>query len=206
MRDFRIAHGATELLLIRHAEAVHPQLEDMPEVTAIDTPLSDHGRAQAKRLANRIATRRPNAIYASPLKRTIETAQPIAEALELPIHPDERLREVEIAGVGAVSLHDLGEIAIAHGGWSHLAGTESSTSIRTRMKDAIADIVGAHPSERVVIVSHAGAINAYVSMLLDLHKDFFFPAGNTSITVVRIRDSRRLVVTVNDTAHLEGMR
>jgi hypothetical protein len=43
-------------------------------------------------------------------------------------------------------------------------------------------------------------------MLLDLQKDFFFPAGNTSITIVRARDSRRLIVTVNDTAHLEGMR
>lgn len=206
MHDFRVAQGATELLLIRHAEAEHPQPAAALEVKAVDMPLTEHGRLQAKRLANRIAVRKPHAIYASPLKRTMETAQPIADALDLQIRSDERLREVEIADVGPASLQDLAEIAIAHGGWSHLNGTESSTSIRTRMHEAVADIVAAHAGERVAIVSHAGAINAYLSMILELQKDFFFPAGNTSITVVRARDARRLIVTINDTAHLEGMR
>lgn len=206
MHDFRVAQGATELLMIRHAEAEHPEPATALEVNAIDMPLSDRGRAQARRLANRVAVRKPHAIYASPLKRAMETAQAIADEVGLPVTPDERLREVEIADVGPVSLQDLAEIAIAHGGWSHLNGSEASASIRARMHDAICDIVGAHAGERVAIVSHAGAINAYLSMILELHKDFFFPAGNTSITVVRARDSRRLIVTINDTAHLEGMR
>lgn len=211
MHEFRVTSGATELLLIRHAQAEHPQAEqpqpETPlEIKDIDLPLTERGREQAKRLAQRIAIRRPNAIYSSPLKRAVETAQPLARALNLSIQPDDRLREVEIADVGPVSLQDLAEIAIAHGGWSHLPGTESSSSIRARMQEVVDEIVKTHAGERVAIVSHAGAINAYLSMLLDLKKDFFFPAGNTSITVVRARDSRRLIVTVNDTAHLEGMR
>ncbi len=206
MHDFRIATGATELLLVRHAEAVHPEPETALEIKEIDMPLTDRGHTQAKRVAARVAARKPHAVYSSPTKRTMQTAQAIAEALGLQIQSDERLREVEIADVGPVSLHDLAEIAIAHGGWSHIAGTEPSSSIRSRMRDAIQDIVVAHPGERVVVVTHAGTINAYLSTLLDLDKDFFFPAGNTSITVVRARDSRRLIVTVNDTAHLEGMR
>ncbi len=206
MHDFRVAHGATELFLIRHAEAEHPQPATALEVKDIDMALTDRGRIQAHRLAQRIATRKPNAVYSSPLKRTMETAQPIADAAGLTLLTDARLREIEISNVGPVSLQDLAEIAIAHGGWSHLPGTERSSSIRRRMSDAIADIVGAHPGERIAVVTHAGAINAYLSFILNLEKDFFFPAGNTSITVVRARDSRRLIVTVNDTAHLEGMR
>ncbi len=206
MHDFRVSHGATELFLIRHAEAEHPQPLTAIEIKDIDLPLTDRGRVQANRLAQRIAVRKPNAVYSSPLKRAFETATPIADAGGLSVLTDDRLREIEIANVGPVSLQDLAEIAIAHGGWSHLPGTERSTSVRVRMSEAIADIVRAHPSERVAIVSHAGAINAYLSSILNLDKDFFFPAGNTSITVVRARDSRRLIVTVNDTAHLEGLR
>lgn len=206
MHDFRVVHGATELLLIRHAEAEHPQPATALEIKEIDLSLTAHGRAQAQRLAARIAVRRPHAIYASPLKRAMETAQPIADIVGVPIRDDRRLREVEIADVGPVSLQDLAEIALAHGGWSHIPGTESSTSIRTRMSEVVAEIVTAHAGERVAIVTHAGAINAYLSLLLNLEKDFFFPAGNTSITTVRARDARRLIVTVNDTAHLEGMR
>jgi 2,3-bisphosphoglycerate-dependent phosphoglycerate mutase len=188
MHDFRVAHGATELLLIRHADAEHPLPATALEIRDIDMPLTARGRAQAQRLSHRM-----------------ETAQPIAAGLGLTVRTDARLREIEIASVGPVSLTDLAEIAIARGGWSHLPGTESSASIRARMSEALAEIVSAHPGERVAIVSHAGAINAYLATLLDLSKDFFFPAGNTSITVVRARDERRLIVTLNDTAHLEGM-
>ena len=74
------------------------------------------------------------------------------------------------------------------------------------MYDAVNEIVSANAQRRVAVVSHAGAINAYVAMLLGLSGDFFFPAGNTSITVVRAREGRRLIVTVNDIAHLESMR
>jgi broad specificity phosphatase PhoE len=207
MHDFRVASGATEIMLIRHAQAVHPEAETALEIKEVDMPLTERGHEQARRLAERVARyRRPNAIYASPLKRTTETAEAIAAATSLEVRPDDRFREVEIAGVGSVSMNDLAEIAIAHGGWSHLPGTEPSEKVRGRIHDAICDIVARHPSERVAIVTHAGAINAYVSMLLGLHKDFFFPAGNTSITVIRGRDERRLIVTLNDTAHLEGMR
>ena len=206
MHDFRVAHGATELLLIRHAEAEHPQPATVVEVKDVDMSLTERGRAQAHRLAERVAVRKPNAVYSSPLKRAMQTAAPIGDAAGLTVLADERLREVEIANVGPVSLQDLAEIAIAHGGWSHLPGTEPSASVRSRMSETLADIVRSHPGERVAVVSHAGTINAYLSAILNLDKDFFFPAGNTSITVVRARDSRRLIVTVNDTAHLEGMR
>lgn len=203
MHDFRLAHGATELLLVRHADADHPNLVASGEVRDIDLPLSAHGLRQTERLTSRLRSRSVHAMYTSPLKRAYQTAEPLARATGVALQTDARLREVEIAGVGPVSLPDLAEIAITHGGWSHLPGTESSASIRARMCAATNDIIAAHPRERVVLVSHAGAINAYIASLLGLPSDFFFPAGNTSISIVRARDDRRLVVTLNDTAHLE---
>jgi 2,3-bisphosphoglycerate-dependent phosphoglycerate mutase len=206
MHDFRIAHGATELLLIRHAEAEPLRPSDAFEPRDVDLPLAPRGRAQAASLATRLKDRKLAAIYASPLRRTRETADVLAEATGVAVVEDPRLREVEIAGVGPIALHDLAEIAIANGGWSHLPGTESSHDVRARMREAIDAIVAAHPGERVAIVSHAGAINAYVASLLGLTSDFFFPTGNTSISIVRARDGRRLLVTINDIAHLEPFR
>ena len=206
MRDFRVAHGATELLLIRHAEAEPLPMSEAAEPKDVDLPLTSRGRTQAAALAARLTHRDLAAVYTSPLRRARETAAEIAEATNLSIADDARLREVEIAGVGSVAMHDLAEIAIASGGWSHLPGTESSHAIRTRMHAALDAIVAAHPGERVAAISHAGAINAYVASLLGLTSDFFFPTGNTSISIVRARDARRLVVTLNDIAHLEYLR
>jgi probable phosphoglycerate mutase len=205
MRDFRVAHGATEVLLVRHGEA-----EPMPPTQAlnpkdVDMPLSARGRAQAEAMASRLRSRGIAAIYSSPLRRTRETADALAAVTDLPITEDARVREVEIAGVGPVAMHDLAEIAIAHGGWSHLPGTESSQAIRSRVTEAVDAIIAAHRGARVAVVSHAGAINAYIAGLLGLKSDFFFPTGNTSISIVRARDERRLLVSLNDIAHLERL-
>jgi len=203
MREFRVGSGATELILVRHGEAQSLPAGEAFAPRDVDLPLSERGRAQALAVGERLSHRAIDAIYSSTLKRARETAQPLADASGLPVREDARLREVEIAGVGPVALHDLAEIAIAHGGWSHLPGTESSEAIRGRMQSAIREIVAAHPAQRVAIFSHAGAINAYVASLLGIRSDFFFPAGNTGISIVRARDERRLVVTLNDIAHLE---
>ncbi|MGC2129467.1 MAG: histidine phosphatase family protein [Candidatus Aquilonibacter sp.] len=205
MRDFRVAHGATEVLLIRHGEAEAMPASEALHPKDVDMPLSPRGRAQAEALAGRLRSRGIAAIYSSPLRRTRETADALAAVTELPITEDARVREVEIAGVGPVAMHDLAEIAIAQGGWSHLPGTESSEAIRARMRSAIDEIVAAHSGARVAVVSHAGSINAYVASLLGLQSDFFFPTGNTSISIVRARDERRLLVSLNDIAHLERL-
>ncbi|HTZ54195.1 MAG TPA: histidine phosphatase family protein [Candidatus Acidoferrum sp.] len=204
MRDFRVAHGATELLLIRHAEAEPLRPSEAFEPKDVDLPLTPRGRGQAAALAVRLQQRGIAAIYTSPLLRTRETAEILAQATRLPIAEDSRLREVEIAGVGPVAMHDLAEIAIANGGWSHLPGTESSQDVRARLREALDAIVVTHPGKRVAVISHAGAINAYIASLLGLSSDFFFPAGNTSLSIVRARDSLRLLVTVNDIAHLDS--
>jgi probable phosphoglycerate mutase len=206
MRDFRVAHGATELLLIRHGEAQPLPVGEAFEPREIDLPLTERGRAQASALAERLRHRAIDAIYASPLRRAYETAEPLATVSGRPIERDERLREVEIGGIGPVAMHDLAEIAMAHGGWSHLEGSESSDAIRSRMRAALDAIVAAHPGRRVAVFSHAGSINAYIASLLGLRSDFFFPAGNTGISVVRAREDRRMLVTLNDTAHLERAR
>ncbi len=191
------------MLFIRHAESLHPEHPLSVDPKDIDLPLSERGMLQAHAVAERLARRPIDAVVTSPLLRCRQSADVIALRAGVTLREDARLREVEIAGVGPVALHDLAEIAIARGGWSHLPGTEPSASIRARMRDATDDLLAACSGQRIAVVSHAGAINAYIASLLGLAHDFFFPAGNTSISIVRARDERRLIVTLNDIAHLE---
>ncbi len=203
MSTFSVRDGATEILLIRHADASHDRTIEELAVTLGDLPLTEHGKRQADLLAARLMHRKLTAIHTSHLKRCRETADAIAQKAGLPVELDERLREVEIAGAEKIGLQELAEIAIANGGWSHLAGTERSHDVRARMREAIEEIAAQHRGGRIAVISHAGAINAYIASLLGLQHDFFFPTGHTSISTVRARDEKRLIVTLNDVAHLE---
>ncbi len=63
-------------------------------------------------------------------------------------------------------------------------------------------IIAAHAGQRVMIVSHAGAINAYLAALLGISHDYFFPTANTSVSVMRAYDTRRMLFSLNDISHL----
>ncbi len=63
-------------------------------------------------------------------------------------------------------------------------------------------IVAAHPGQRVVVVTHAGAINAYLSMVLDIDRDMFFFPEHASVSSVRVMRDLYSVRDINDRAHL----
>jgi probable phosphoglycerate mutase len=213
VREFSLSEGAAELLLVRHAEAKPDPATANERAEYRDMPLNTHGRAQARALGARFAKIKLSTIYSSPLKRAAETAKAIANATKRAIGYDERLREVEIGSLDeprdslefGAHLDRLAELAIAHGGWSQIEGTESSASIRERMRAAVLEIAEGHPGQRIAVVSHAGAINAFFADVIGLHADFFFPAANTSISIVRVRGGKMLLVGLNDVAHLQGL-
>jgi phosphohistidine phosphatase len=72
------------IFLVRHAHAASGEPDEL-------RPLSDEGRATARALAERLAAHHPDAIVCSPLLRARETAEPIARAAGLEVHPDDRL-------------------------------------------------------------------------------------------------------------------
>jgi probable phosphoglycerate mutase len=67
---------STRVFLIRHGATVLTAEDRFAGAT--DVELSDEGREQARRLAERLSTEKVAAVYASPLGRTVETASIIA--------------------------------------------------------------------------------------------------------------------------------
>lgn len=81
----------TRLCLVRHGETAW-NAEGRVQ-GQLDIPLSETGLAQARALAAVLRKERFDALYSSDLLRVQQTARPTAEALELAVRPDPRLRE-----------------------------------------------------------------------------------------------------------------
>ncbi len=200
---------ATEVILVRHGE---PTPADR-QATVYDPPLSERGRWQARRLAARLAPLRLDALYSSPLKRALQTAQPLAEATGLEIRevPDLREVEMDLARLRSLSqrlgrealIEELGRRLLATPRWDMLPGFEPSHRFRHRVLRAMQEIVSRHPGGRVVVVCHGGVINIYLGRVLGIRsRDIFFLPEFTSLTVVRVAGERAVVQTVGDYAHL----
>ncbi|HEY1353220.1 MAG TPA: histidine phosphatase family protein [Ktedonobacteraceae bacterium] len=207
-----------ELFLIRHADALPEADEIIPSGVYDDLPLSRVGRKQAQALAARLKTLSFHAAYSSPLCRCQETAAPLLEQLRLPLTIVPDIKEVRLdflyplpadaqdlqALCRALQVRQMEIVRLAGGAghWDAIAGSESSQKFRRRVVGAIDEIARRHRGERVLIFAHGGVINAYVAEALGLDKDFFFPAANTSISVIRVNGERRVLYVLNDLAHL----
>jgi 2,3-bisphosphoglycerate-dependent phosphoglycerate mutase len=80
----------TEVVLVRHASSIPPTAEGPDELTR---PLADNGLQQALELVETLTKLRPVAVWSSPYRRAIQTVEPTAQALGLPVRTRLQLRE-----------------------------------------------------------------------------------------------------------------
>ena len=212
-----LRNGGVELYIVRHADAL-PDADEVVDGGYNAQALSALGRRQAESLAVRLRDISLAAIYTSPMARAIQTASPTAVSHQLEIQPVEELREIalgtlesdaltgttheEISSLLRTRLREIATVAVSTGSWESIPGSEPSELLRARLTTAMDRIISAHPGERVLVVSHAGAINAYLAALLGISHDYFFPTANTSISVLRALGERRMLFSLNDIAHL----
>ena len=118
--------GATEILLVRHGES-EPAVDGRPFRLLEgqgDPSLSPEGRAQAEMVCARLARERVDAIYVSSLRRTAQTAEPLARALSLDPAVDADLREVFVGewegGLLRKKMIDRDPVAVARDGGAAL--------------------------------------------------------------------------------------
>ena len=160
-RIYLVRHGATDLTA------------DDRFAGSSDVPLSDTGRRQVASLAERLRGEDLDAIYASPLQRTVETArilgvphglEPIAEPglREIDYGHWEGLRrsEVESAFRDEYAIWQEDPFVIAP------AGGESGVNVLNRALPVVRRIVERHRHRTVVVVSHKGNNRLLIGSLL----------------------------------------
>ena len=174
--------STSRLILARHGETEYNRLGRLQGQTDID--LNEAGRAQARALARTVAAlpdeQRPTALYASPLRRALETAQAVGEALGLEVSTDKRLLE---RGFGIWEGLTGEEI---FSGWPDDArawrgtgpvdpaiGLETRTATAERYAQACREIMAKHEGECVMVVSHGAATRLAIGELLGLDAEVF---------------------------------
>jgi probable phosphoglycerate mutase len=211
-RAWSLPPGATEIILVRHGQSaafIESSPFDLVDGQG-DPPLSDLGRRQAHQVAAKLVTLQIAAIYATPLRRTVETASPLAEGLgiEIGIEPD--LREVHLGDweggyfrkMAAEAHPALAEMDATQD-WGAIPGAETAASLRSRVRSALTRLHLRHPNERVVAVSHGGAIGAALAEATGATSLAFSATDNASIARLVIVGDRWIVRSYNDTGHLD---
>lgn len=139
-----------------------------------NTPLTDHGHRQAAATAAWLAATHVDVrhVYASPLDRAHHTARPIAAQYGAPVVLDPALAEFDLGTWEGISFQELfEEKRLFHHMKQdpHFAphGGESPSQVGLRLSGALRRIAGEHPGERVVVVTHGGALSIALGLLLD---------------------------------------
>jgi probable phosphoglycerate mutase len=162
---------ATRLYLVRHGAT--PLTAENRFSGAIGVDLSDEGRQQVERLAERLKDDGIKAVYASPLSRTMETASILSAPIGLEPVPRPGLQEishghwegltrdeVEAKYPGEYPMWDEDPYTFAP------EGGESGVAVLARALPVIREIVLAHPDERVLVVSHKATLRLILSSVL----------------------------------------
>ena len=209
---FRPPPGATDILLLRHGESEAAYVDKpFPLVDGHANPeLSENGREQAERLAERLAEQPIDALYVTSLRRTAQTAEPLAERLSLTPQAEPDLREVNLGEWEAgrfrkmvADNHPIAERMWAEERWDVIPGAEPADEFTARTSGAIKRIAAAHPDQRVAVVTHGGVIAALLALATGSRPFAFLGADNASISRLVITPERWLLRLYNDTAHLE---
>jgi 2,3-bisphosphoglycerate-dependent phosphoglycerate mutase len=205
--------GSTELLLVRHgasADAVEGTSHELLEGQG-DPPLSPIGREQAELVGERLSGGDYAALYVSTLRRTAETAAPLAQGSGLTPLVDPDLREVFLGewegGLFRQKVTDHDPVAqrmFAEESWAVVPGAESAEAFGTRLHRAVIRIAAAHPGGRVVVFCHGAAIGEILAQAAGSRPFAFIGADNTSISRLIVTPDRWIVRGFNDTAHLDG--
>lgn len=198
---------------MRHGES-EPAVpgRDFPLVDGQGDPaLAPEGREQAKRVSERLVDQEIAAIYVTTLRRTVETAAPLAGKLGLTpiVEPD--LREVFLGEWEGGSMrrhvaegHPIARRAYAEERWDLIPGAESHDDFAMRVGAGLARIVAAHPDQRVAVFSHGGTIGEILRQVADATRLWaFVGSDNGAISHVVVAGERSILRRFNDTSHLQ---
>lgn len=201
----------TELIVIRHGETDWNRQHRFQG--QIDVPLNAAGRAQAARLAQRLAAERFDAVVASDLQRAHATAQAAAGAR--PIETDVLWRE---QAFGVAEGLDAPTIAQQHpelwaqwlrhdADYALPGGGESVRTFHDRVLRGLQRVVQTHAGRCVIVFTHGGVLDMLwrAAQNLPLHGARSCEIPNTGINRLRWRDGTLQIVQWADAAHLDGL-
>lgn len=203
---------ATRIFIVRHGATVLSAEDRFAGVT--DVELSEEGREQARRLAERLSDEKIAAVYASPLGRTVETARILAAPHDLQVQTCDGFREISHGHWEGMKRREVEEkFPEEMAEWEKdpytfaPEGGESGLAVTARALPALIDLVREHPGENILIVSHKATIRLLLSSLLGFDPRRYrdnLDQKPAALNIVDFRNPTRARLTLfNDTSHYD---
>ncbi|NKZ09008.1 histidine phosphatase family protein [Actinomadura latina] len=209
---YKAPNGATELLLIRHGASA-PARADRPFPLVdgqADPELAPEGREQADRVADRLADERLDAIYVTPLRRTAETAAPLARRLGLEPRVEAGMREVHLGewegGLFRKKVAENDPVAQrmwAEERWDVIPGAEPIAEFAARVEESLTRLAAAHAGGRIAVFTHGGVIAQALAATTGARPFAFLAPDNASISLLVRIGELSSIRGFNDVSHLD---
>ena len=200
----------TRIILVRHGQTAYNKEDRIRG--QVDVPLNDAGLAQAAATAARIAVEwKPVALYSSPLRRAVQTAELIAAPLGLELRTVAGFNDMNFGQWQGLSYSEVRqrwpEMAQAWISRPHTVvfpNGESLARVRQRGMAALRQIIEQHPDQEAVIVGHTVLNRVLLCAMLGLDDSHHWRIGQDTcaVNVIEWREDTFFIGSLNDTCHL----
>ena len=199
-----------KLYLIRHGETVSNASGTFQGQT--NSPLSELGRVQAQRLAERLKKEHINVdrLISSTLGRAIETAEYIAPAIECKLETEPGLQEIDLGNWEGLRCDQISDNFPKHSNEYHQKWWtfkdhqgESWHEALERFSSTVAQLVDNSSDKNLMLVSHGGVIRLFVAKILGSNSPKpSLEISNTGITEIEVSTDQMKLIRINDHRHI----
>lgn len=200
----------TKVYVVRHGQTAW-NLEEVFR-GRMDIPLDETGKKEVHLAGEALKDETLNAIYSSPLSRSMETAENIAKFQNIPVTPLESIIDISYGEWEGVSLVEVQKkYPDLYGLWLKephnitFPGGESLEQVRVRTRNAIDDLVEKHKDENIALVAHRVPNKVICCSLLGIDNSNFWriQQDTASTNLFVYKDGQWIISYLNDTSYLK---
>ncbi len=203
---------ATHFILIRHGQTEWNREERFRGQA--DIPLNETGKAQALKIAARLANDPIAAIYSSPLQRAQATAQPLAQAKHLDVQVDPGLNDISFGALEGLtvaearkSFPEVIDKWLKEPGHCKFPKGDSVKGLVSRLESTFEALAAKHPDQTIALVSHRVVCHAVICQVVGLSMDALWRVRQDNACINRFErhPAGDVLLLMNDTDHLTNL-
>jgi len=170
-----------------------------------DSPLTERGRRQAEVVADTLARTKFDRIVATPLHRSLDTAQVIAKRMGMPVEIEPDLIEIDVGDMTGAAWDEVAALPNwRDDGFVAWPNGETLDEVLARSLRGLGRLARETPGGTVLVVGHGGVTRILVSHFLGiLPRLDRSPAHNTNLTVLVFDGDTGRLEKVHESSHIE---
>jgi probable phosphoglycerate mutase len=206
---------ATRIIFVRHGQtAWNAGAGEERFRGRTDLPLNRLGEAQAQAIADRLERAPVEAVYASPLLRTQQTAAPLAKRLGLPVQPHANLLDINYGRFQGLTHAQASRTdPELYAQWRstpsrvRFPGGEGLADVQARLLDLLQEAANLHQGQTVILIGHQIVNKVLVCTLLGLNLDQIWQIQQDTcgLDIFEEADGGWCTVGLNDVCHLSSI-